>query len=137
MGIFSKLFSSSEVVGDVIEGAGKAADALHYSQEEKASHVEKMYSLYEPFKLAQRYLALIFAVPFVGVITLSALVYASSAFFDPCDTGCKSAQLQLVAKELISIVSSALGTIVMIVTGFYFAGGTINTFAGKIRHSKE
>lgn len=115
MGWFTKLFSSAEVIKDVSSGIDKA----FYTDEEKAEGFAKLLQLYEPFKLAQRYLALIFA-PAYALCAVTA--FAASFFVDV------TAQVELL--------SGMFGYIVLTIIGFYFGGGAVEGLIEKARGKK-
>ena len=115
MGFFSKLFSSAEVVKDVSNGIDKA----FYTDEEKAEGFAKLLRLYEPFKLAQRYLALIFAPAYA---LCAVVTFAASFFVDV------SAQVELM--------SGMFGYIVLTIIGFYFGGGAVEGLIEKARANR-
>ena len=104
MGIFSKLLGTDKVVDAGIKGI----DAIFYTDQEKAENKKAFLKLYEPFKLAQRYLALVFSIPYVLMVVVT---FGASFFMDVT-----------VQKELLM---GDIGTIVGIIVGFYFLGGSI------------
>lgn len=105
MGIFAKLFGSDKVISAGIS----AIDAMVYTDEEKVSDKRALLKLYEPFKVAQRYLAVIFSVPYVTAW----LITFFASFITEVET----------QKELLT---GDIGTIVGIIVGFYFFGGAIS-----------
>ena len=110
-GIFGKMFGSDKV----IDGAMRGIDALVFTDEEKAKMSItkgelkiKLLQSYEPFKLAQRYLALIFSGLFVAAF-ITALVLAL---------------LDMSYQPVLDIVESfSLGYIILAIVTFYFGGG--------------
>ena len=110
MGLFSRLFGSEKVIDAGIAGIDKA----FYTDEEKAETYNKRMALksallqaYQPFKVAQRMLALIYSIPYVvawfGLFGLS--------FFMDVD------------KQMRFLVDSDMAVANLIILGFYFAGG--------------
>jgi len=99
MGLFGKIFGSDTV----IDGAVKGIDSVFFTDQEKAEAHKEFLKLYEPFKLAQRFIALSFTIPFV-------LLGSYGIIFD---SG--------VANDAVEL----FGTPVAIIVGFYFAGGVI------------
>lgn len=116
MGVLSTILGS----GDVISKGLNLIDDMHTSKEEEIAAKTKaktdLLSSYAPFKVAQRYLALIFGITFVGsyfmVLTL---------FFLDKDI----AQVQ----ELISAFK--IDWIMLTIVGFYFGGGAFEGVMSK------
>lgn len=112
MNIFGKLFGSDKVIDAGIKGL----DAVVYTREEKAAQFAAFLKLYEPFKIAQRLLALTFGVPYALGWFITFLL---SFFLDSVD-----AQLELLSGDM--------GKIVMAIVAFYFLGGAAESmFKGK------
>lgn len=120
MGILSSIFGT----GDVISKGIDLIDSLHTSTEEEIAAKSKaktdLLSAYAPFKLAQRYLALMFAITFL----LSFFIVLG---------------LTLLKMTDIDAVRSVLnefyvGEIMFTIIGFYFGGGFLE---GAITASKN
>jgi hypothetical protein len=117
MNIFSKLFGSQKVIDAGISGIDKA----FYTEEEKAEDrlkaapwKIKLLNAYEPFKVAQRVLALVYSVPYV------------SAWM-----GCFVASFWYEMDDQFKLLNGDMGTICMIIIGFYFGGGAIESLGKK------
>ena len=108
MSILSTILGS----GDVISKGLGLIDSMHTSDTEmieaKTKAKTDLLSAYSPFKVAQRYLALIFGFTFVG----SYLMVLTLFFMDK-----DIAQVQ----ELIT--SFKIDWIMLTIVGFYFGGG--------------
>ena len=113
---FFGLFQSKKVVDGVVNGIYNGIDKMNYTDEEKKDNHKVFLKLYEPFKVAQRYLAVIFSIPFVFLHTL---LFGMRTFLYS-DDGAQSA-LKVIQGDL----NESLGLIVLTIVGFYFAGGTI------------
>ena len=119
MSILSRILGS----GDVIEKGLDLIDSFHTSDEEliKANTDAKkeLLTAYAPFKLAQRYLALMFSftflASFLGVLVTSLTGYADVE----------------VIRQVIS--EFYIGEIMLSIILFYFGGGA---FEGIINKSK-
>ena len=74
----------------------------------------KFLKLYEPFKVGQRYLALIFGVPYASAWFVT---FIASFFID-------------VAPQM-ELLKGDMGMIITVIIGFYFAGGAIPNMRGK------
>ena len=113
MNVLSRLFGNSKVVQAGID----TIDAVFYTDEEKAEGKKDLLKAFEPFKIAQRLLALIFSIPY-------ALAW-SGTFIVSCFGIDVSAQERILA--------GTMGSIVIVIVGFYFTGGVINTINGLIK----
>ncbi|MBU70854.1 MULTISPECIES: hypothetical protein [Spongiibacter] len=104
--LFSKLFGSDEVVGKAVDGVYNGVDKLVFTDEEKSERFAILLKLYEPFKLAQRLLAMIFGIPYAfgWLITFLASFFTS-------------------VEEQIELLSGDMGSIVLAIVAFYFLGG--------------
>lgn len=103
IGLFARLLGR----GDVVEAGIKGIDSVFYTDQEKAENKKEFLKLYEPFKVAQRYLALIFSIPYV--MGWAATFVAS--FFS------------MNVDKQIELLTGDIGVIVGIIVGFYFLGG--------------
>lgn len=122
MGLISRLFGSEKV----IDGGISAIDKAFYTAEEKADdHTRRMalkaalLQAYQPFKLAQRYLALLYGVPYVAAWFAT---FASSFFID-------------TAAQMKFLISSDMSIANLIILGFYFGGGAAESIF-KLRPKK-
>jgi hypothetical protein len=123
MGLWSKLFGSKKVIEGVYDGIDKS----FFTQEEKADYFQKMLKLYEPYKLAQRLLALIVGIPYMIVYLTSAGLYVYGV------VNIDSTHLIQASKDLATLNNDNLGTPFAIILGFYFTGGVIE---GSVRAFK-
>ena len=105
MGFFGKLFGSDKVVDAGIS----AIDAMVHTDEEKVKEKMAFLKLYEPYKIAQRYLAIIVCVPYMLFWIITGL---SSFFVD-------------VSAQLNMLTHSNIDTAVALILGFYFGGGAM------------
>lgn len=142
MGIWSKLFSSENTIEKATDAVISAGDKIWYTDEEKAdmkfkfvSYFPNILKAYEPFKIAQRILAvwfsLLFGISFLVGLTMETfnIWYKYQSLKDgiPIDK-----IILLDTQPLINLVSAfSLATIVGVIVGFYFMGGTIESFKRK------
>lgn len=120
MGILSKIFGSGEVITKGLE----LIDSFHTSETEaieaKTKAKTELLTAYAPFKLAQRYLALMFTftflASFLGVLTGSLMGYAD---------------VDIIRQVLSEFY---IGEIMLSIVLFYFGGGA---FEGIINKSKQ
>lgn len=108
--IIGKLLGS----GKVIEEGFKLIDEMHTSTEEeiaaKAKAKTDLLDSYAPFKVAQRYLALIFAFTFVSCFLLVMGMTISG-------------QISSLEDVKVVIDDFYIGEIMLLIIGFYFGGG--------------
>jgi len=115
-GFLGSLFGSEKTVDKATSGIYNGVDMAFYTDEERAIALQKkqefyvkLLKAYEPFKVAQRLLALIYSIPYVTIV-----VYC------------------IVANNLdmLKVATEALGLQNLIILSFYFGGGA---FEGVIR----
>jgi len=122
MGILSKMLGS----GDVIAKGLDLIDSMHTSETEaieaKTKAKTDLLASYAPFKIAQRYLALMFGFTFVG----SYIMVLTLFFLDKDIT-----QVQKV------IDSFSIDWIMLTIVAFYFGGGAFEGLAEKKSGGKK
>ena len=107
--------------GDVIKKGLDLIDDMHTSTEEEIKAKSKakidLMGAYAPFKIAQRYLALMFGATFLGsyVIVLSMTISGQG---DP------DAVTQVMEQFSINYA-------MLIILGFYFGGGVVDSIKAK------
>jgi len=120
--VISKMLGS----GDVISKGMDLIDSMHTSTEEeiqaKAKAKTDLLSAYAPFKLAQRYLALMFGLTFLGSYVL-VLGMTISGQGDP----------DAVTKVMEQF---SINYAMLIILSFYFAGGAIEGTLSKMKEKK-
>jgi len=129
MGLFATLFGSENVIKRAADGIYNGVDAAIYTDQEKAGGFLNLLKGYEPFKLAQRLLALTLAIPYVVVWLLCAAMLVISGFVDPA----YGVQIAEAAKTLGSLNNDTLGTPVALVMAFYFGGGALEGVVGRMK----
>jgi len=137
MGFFGKLFGSDDVIEKAADGIYNGIDKLVYTDEEKAEMRLKsaksflaLLKAYEPFKLAQRFLALTIAIPYVTIWVLSAIMLAIGGYLE-VDTAITT------AKDLARYNNETLGQPLSIIIAFYFTGGMLEGAISKWKEKKE
>lgn len=117
MGILGRIFGS----GDVIKSGIELIDSLHTSTEEeilaKSKARTELLAAYAPFKLAQRYLALMFTFTFISCFALVLV-------------------MTMIGEGDIDAVKQVLGDfyigeIMLTIVFFYFGGGAIEGVLNK------
>ena len=107
--------------GDVIQQGMKLIDDMHTSDEEAIAAKSKakidLMGAYAPFKVAQRYLALMFGATFLGsyMIVLSMTISGQG---DP----------NAVTKVMEQF---SINYAMLIILGFYFGGGVVDSIKAK------
>ena len=122
MSFFGKLFGSEKA----IDTMSKGVDALVFTDEEKSNYKLSLLRAYEPFRLIQRFLVMVVGGTYIGVYTVSMILYILSLFFGP--------DLQEVSKYLSSTNNDTLGIPFTAIMSLYFTGGVVN---GAVRSFKE
>jgi len=114
--------------GDVIKKGAELLDEAFYTDEERAKDKEKLLQMkaeqkirlleaYHPFKVTQRILAVAFVFTFLFIV-VNGILGALYGWID----------MQKVKDALEFAESVNLGSIVMIIVGFYFGGGFVESF---------
>jgi len=107
--------------GDVVKQGMKLIDDMHTSTEEEIAAKSKaridLMNAYAPFKLAQRYLALMFGFTFLAsyIIVLTMTI---------AGTGDPDAVTKVMEQFSINYA-------MMIILGFYFGAGALESFQNK------
>jgi len=117
LGVISKMLGS----GNVIEKGMDLIDSMHTSTEEEIAAKSKakidLMNAYAPFKLAQRYLALMFGLTFL-------LTYVLVLGMTIAGKGDPDAVTKVMDQFSINYA-------MLIILGFYFGGGAVEGFMEK------
>jgi len=116
--IFAKLFGSDTVINKSVSGI----DALVFTDQEKSTHKIELLKLYEPFKLAQRLLALLYSLVFLFVFLIAVAIWIVGAFSSNLE---QAGYYMSIAKELAEWNIDTLGLVISLIIGFYFGGGFV------------
>ena len=127
--LFKRIFGSS----DIVEQGSKLLDEAFYTDQEKAKDTQKLIELktqakvdlleaYHPFKLTQRILAIAFTFTFLFIV-INGILGALYGIVD----------MKKVKEALDFADSVNLGTIVMLIVGFYFGGGFVESFKRTVK----
>ena len=118
MGILSTILGSGDVIGKGLD----LIDSMHTSETESIEAKTKaktdLLTSYAPFKVAQRYLALMFGFTFVGSYSMVLML-----FFMDRDIS--------AVQEIISAFK--IDWITLSIVGFYFGGGAFEGVLSKKR----
>lgn len=114
LAVLGKILGSDSVISQGI----KLIDDIHTSDEEAIAAKSKakidLMAAYAPFKIAQRYLALMFGITFLGSYVL-VLAMTISGQGDP----------DAVTKVMEQF---SINYAMLIILGFYFGGGVVESF---------
>lgn len=122
--ILTKIFNPGKLGESIISGIDKAI----LSKEERLDYMQKMLVLYEPYKLAQRILAILFSSVFLFVhliVAITHFIYVLRGF-EPKNI-----------IELYTFNNDSLGTIVLIIISFYFAGGVLEGTVTRFKKKEK
>lgn len=116
LGVLGKIFGS----GKVMEAGASAIDALVFTDQEKAKlHVEFL-GEYDAFKLAQRVLAFMFGGVFLIVYLNAVILWNIGVFTSNLEM---QGFYMTAAYELAEWNTKTLAAIILVIVGFYYAGG--------------
>lgn len=132
MSFWGRLFGSDNAISKAADGIYNGIDKAWYTDEEKAAGFLSLLKAYEPFKLAQRLLALAVTLPYIVVWLMCALMIVVSAFVEPG----YGKQIEEASRLLGELNNDTLGTPVALVLSFYFAGGALEGVVTRMREKK-
>jgi len=130
MSFWGRIFGSQSVIKQAADGIYNGVDKAIYTDQEKAQGFLDLLKAYEPFKLAQRLLALVVSIPYVLVWLLSAGMLVVAGFVDPA----YGKQLEEAARTLGELNNDTLGMPVALVLGFYFGGGAVEGVVDRFKN---
>ena len=109
-----KIFGSSKI----IDAGINSIDAMFYTDQEKAEAKKELLKFYEPFKLAQRFLAFAVCINFFAFLWLCAGVHMLGS-----------------EEQLDGLLSLAgqfeMGYLMLLVMTWYFSGGIVDSVRRK------
>ena len=130
MGLWATLFGSENVIKKAADGIYNGVDKAIYTSEEKAAGFINLLKHYEPFKLAQRLLALVVTIPYVVVWLLCSLMLVSVIFVEPAT----AKLIEEAARTLGELNNDTLGVPVALILAFYFGGGALEGVVTRFRN---
>jgi len=122
--VLGKVFNPEKLGDSLISGIDKAI----LTKEEKMDYMKEMLTLYQPYKLAQRILAIMFTGIFLLIHFMTAIAHFIYVLND------KAVKPIL---ELYKYNNDNLGYPVLTIVGFYFAGGVFEGVATKIKKKRD
>ena len=118
------IFNPKKLGDSIISGIDKA----FLSKEEQLDYMQKMLVLYEPYKLAQRILAIMFSSAFLFVHLLTAVAHFIYVLRD---------ESTKTIIDLYKYNNESLGTIVLVIISFYFAGGVLEGTVKRLKNKSK
>lgn len=127
-GFISNIFTP-DTVNKTVDGIYNGVDKMFYTDEEKAEATQKqidtklkLLPLFEPFKIAQRIIAIIFTINFILWVWVGIAIYLLIP--DKLDG------------YILLIATFNIGWIMMAIIGWYFTGGVIDSWRNKNEKNK-
>ncbi len=120
MGILGKIFGSEKAIEKVASGV----DKVFFTKEEKSEQWIETLKAYEPFKLAQRLIALLVTSVYLFVWLICVTLVVLGLWYDNT--------LEL-SKTLAEWNNDTLGLSFVLIVSFYFAGGMAEGVIQKFR----
>jgi hypothetical protein len=109
MGLLAKLFGSNKIIDAGINGI----DAMVFTDQEQSTAKLAFLKLYEPFKLAQRYIAMTFCPAYIFCWVLTFIIEVIDIF----------TVKDLNTETLYKLLQGDVALMVTLILGFYFGGG--------------
>ena len=122
MGLLSKLFGSDKIIDAGIDGI----DAMVFTDEERSGAKMAFLKLYEPFKLAQRYLAMTFCPAYVIAWGITVLLEVANIFIEAFTIH------SLNTSVMYDLLSGDMAVMVIVILGFYFGSGAAEGIINRI-----
>tara|TARA_R110002012_G_scaffold198074_2_gene366791 strand:+ start:5030 stop:5407 length:378 start_codon:yes stop_codon:yes gene_type:complete len=121
MGIWNSLFGSNKIIDAGINGI----DQMVFTDEEKSLAKMKFLKLYEPFKLAQRYIAMTFCPAYIFMWIITGMLEAANIFI------VAFSNRSLNTDVMYKLLSGDISVMVIIILSFYFGGGAVEGVVKK------
>jgi len=118
-GFLGKIFGSDKVIDAGISGI----DAMVFTDEEKSNAKMTFLKLYEPYKIAQRWLMLVVSIPYVALWFLTGLIYIADVFIVK--------ELDLTA--IMTFLNGDMGSAFIVILAFYFGGGAVEGVVNRLK----
>jgi hypothetical protein len=122
--ILGSIFNPKKLGESIISGI----DKTFLTKEESLDYFQEMLVLYEPYKLAQRILAIMFSSVFLFVHVIVAITHFIYVL--------RGIEAKTII-ELYEFNNDSLGTIVLIIISFYFAGGVLEGTVKRFQENKK
>lgn len=120
MGIIANIFGSKKVIDSSINGIDKA----FFTKQEKSEHWISILKSYEPYKLAQRLIALTVVSVYLFVWLICTSTFIMSYWYT---------DLTDITINLVKYNHSTLSLPFSLIIAFYFGGGAIEGVVNKFK----
>ncbi len=120
LGLLNRIFGSKKAIDTI----GNSIDKVFFTNQEKAENWKSILKAYEPFKLAQRLIALLVVSVFLGLLIISCGLYIGGIF---------NPELISISKGVAEMLVDNLGLPFTLITSFYFGGGAIEGIVSKFK----
>ncbi|MEH0742542.1 hypothetical protein H4F05_13595 [Vibrio cholerae] len=109
MSLWSRIFGSPSFIDKSLEALTDTGDAMFFTNEEKAKHKLALLKAFEPFKLVQRYIVLLFTIPYVLLHSMVVIGCMHGFEWHP----------------ISEMINEAFGYPVLAAIGLYLTGGVV------------
>ncbi|MCK8071261.1 MULTISPECIES: hypothetical protein [Vibrio] len=109
MNLLGQIFGSQSMLERGLKTITQTGDAMFFTDEEKAKHKLALLRAYEPFKLVQRYIVLLFTVPYVLLHSFVVIGCMHGYEWQPIGV----------------MINEAFGYPVLAIIGLYLTGGVL------------
>lgn len=121
MSIWSSLFGSDKV----IDAGINSIDAMVFTDEEKSNAKMTFLRLYEPYKIAQRWLMMYVSVPYMAMWFIVGCIMIADIF---------TVEELNTDKLSLFLMGSDVGTAFVLIIAFYFGGGAVEGIVGRLKN---
>lgn len=132
--LLKQLFGHPSILNPLYERL-TGADSTYLSDTDKATEVKRIRSLYEPFKLIQRVLALLVVVTYIGVWLICVGLFLSGVI--RWVIGLDMAFLFDSTTMLVEMNRSVMEKPALLVFTLYFGGGAVEGVVERFKTRKE
>lgn len=122
MGLWKQLFGDEKIIDAGINGI----DAMVFTDQEKSSAKMAFLKLYEPFKIAQRYIAMTFCPAYIFCWVLTFIIEVIDVFMVK----------DLNTDTLYNLLQGDVAWMVILILGFYFGGGAVEGVVTRFRNKE-
>tara|TARA_R110002153_G_scaffold173631_3_gene326423 strand:- start:2323 stop:2691 length:369 start_codon:yes stop_codon:yes gene_type:complete len=122
MGLLARLFGDDKIIDAGINGI----DAMVFTDEEQSKAKMAFLKLYEPFKIAQRYIAMTFCPAYIFCWVLTFIIEVIDVFMVK----------DLNTDTLYKLLQGDVAWMVILILGFYFGGGAVEGVVTRFRNKE-
>ena len=124
MGIWNSLFGNEKIIDAGINGI----DAMVFTDEEKSSAKMAFLKLYEPYKLAQRWLMTFICMPYMALWFITGCILVADVFV-----------VKVLSTDRLTdfLLHKYVGSAFVVVISFYFGGGAAEGIINRMASKKK